>query len=290
MSLGAATAMGTVRLTVSDLGRARDYYERVIGLHVTEVDNGDAIALNAGGGPALLELHGDMAAPRLDPSRTGLFHFALLLPNRRELALALVRIAREGGSLTGASDHLVSEALYMSDPDGNGIEIYRDRPRSEWEREGESGVRMATLPLDLDDLVGELGGDVSGTPSMPAGTVIGHVHLQVRDLESSDAFYAGLIGFDVMQRSYPGALFVSAGGYHHHLGLNIWNSRGAPAPEPGSIGLRSFDVVLGDGEELEYVLTRLRAAGVEVGSVDGSSTPTAATRDPSGNRVLLRAR
>jgi catechol 2,3-dioxygenase len=290
MSLGGATTMGTVRLTVSDVGRARDYYERVIGLRGTEVDNGSAIALSAGGGPALLELHGDMSAPRLDPSRTGLFHFALLMPNRRELALALVRIAREGGSLTGAADHLVSEALYLSDPDGNGIEIYRDRPRSDWERDGESGVRMATLPLDLDDIVGELGEDVSGTPAMPAGTVIGHVHLQVRDLESSNAFYAGLIGFDVMQRSYAGALFVSAGGYHHHVGLNIWNSRGASPPDPGSIGLRWFEVVLGDGDELEYVLTRLRAAGVEAGPVDGAATPTAATRDPSGNRVLLTVR
>jgi catechol 2,3-dioxygenase len=290
MSLGAATTMGTVRLTVSDVARSRDYYERVIGLRGTEVDNGGAIALSAGGGPALLELHGDMSAPRLDPSTTGLFHLALLLPNRRELALALVRIARGGGSLTGAADHLVSEALYLSDPDGNGIEIYRDRPRSDWEREGESGVRMATLALDLDNVVGELGDDVSATPSMPAGTVMGHVHLQVRDLESSDEFYAGLIGFEVMQRSYPGALFVSAGGYHHHLGLNIWNSRGASPPEPGSVGLRSFDVVLGDGDELEYVLTRLRAAGCETTPLDGSPTPAASTSDPSGNRVVLRAR
>ncbi len=199
--------------------------------------------------PPLLSLVGDGSAPPRDPRQTGLYHFAILVPTRRDLAVALVRLAQGGWQLDGASDHLVSEALYLSDPDGNGIEIYRDRPRAEWRRGPDGQLSMATLPLDLDDLLGELQTapvDPVGDAQMPDGTRIGHVHLQVAELEQTEAFYAGVLGFDVMVRGYPGALFVAAGGYHHHVGLNTWHSRGGSTPPSGGIGLRAYELKLGD--------------------------------------------
>jgi catechol 2,3-dioxygenase len=283
VSIDPATSMATVRLTVSDLARSRAFYERAVGLLGTERDDG-TIALAPPGRPALIELLGDSTAPALDRRATGLFHLAILLPSRRDLALALTRLARARWPLDGASDHLVSEALYLSDPDGNGIEIYRDRPREEWRRSA-GQIEMATLRLDLDGVLAELGGGDATEPAVPAGTTVGHVHLQVSDIHSAEAFYSGILGFDVTVRGYPGALFVSAGGYHHHLGLNTWHSAGSGPPAPGAIGLRSFDVLLPTEAELVAVLERIRAAGVQETAVDGGTL----IRDPSGNGVVLRA-
>jgi catechol 2,3-dioxygenase len=278
------TSMGRVRLTVSDVDRSQAFYERAIGLRPTELEDG-AVALGVDGEPPLIELRGDPTAPSLDPRAPGLFHLAILLPDRAELAMALARLAQARVPLSGASDHLVSEALYLSDPDGNGIEIYRDRPRDEWHfRDGD--LQMATLPLDLDSLIGELSGRTEVTPLAPGGTRMGHVHLQVSDLDEAERFYNGALGFDVMVRGYPGALFVSAGGYHHHLGLNTWHSAGSPPAAPGAIGLGSFEIVLPNAEELDRVLARARAAGIETHDrPDGSLV-----HDPFGNGVLLRAR
>src|ERR1700691_5083623 len=157
VSIDPATSMATVRLTVSDLARSRAFYERAVGLLGTERDDG-TIALAPPGGPALIELLGDSTAPALDRRATGLFHLAILLPSRRDLALALGRLASARWPLDGASDHLVSEALYLSDPDGNGIEIYRDRPRDEWHYQ-DGSLQMATLPLDIDGVLSELAGE-----------------------------------------------------------------------------------------------------------------------------------
>jgi catechol 2,3-dioxygenase len=275
--------MGAVRLMVSDLNRARAFYEQAIGLRASETEDGGLTLAAEDGGP-LVELYGDAAARALDRRATGLFHLAILLPSRRDLALALVRLAQARWPLDGASDHLVSEAIYLSDPDGNGIEIYRDRPRSEWRHAGDQ-LEMATLPLDLDDVLGELSTEDGFQALAPAGTAMGHVHLQVADLAEAETFYSEVLGFDVMVRLYPGALFVSAGGYHHHLGLNIWNSRGAAPPPPGSVGLRSFEVVVPDSDELQRVLARAEAAGIGVQDT-GSG---ALMRDPAGNGVILRA-
>ncbi|MDQ2839407.1 MAG: VOC family protein, partial [Actinomycetota bacterium] len=215
------TEMGTVRLTVCDLDRSRGFYEQVLGLRGTELDNG-AIALGAGGERPLVELEGNSSAPGLDRGATGLFHLAILMPTRLDLGFALARLVAARWPLDGASDHLVSEALYLSDPDGNGIEVYRDRPRDEW-RQTDGQLEMATLPLDLQSIAGELKRAQGAQPAVPPETRIGHVHLQVSELEQSEAFYAGVLGFDVMVRGYPGALFVSVGGYHHHIGLNTWH-------------------------------------------------------------------
>jgi catechol 2,3-dioxygenase len=280
MAIDPGTSVGTVRLTVSDLERSRSFYEQVIGLTGAERDDG-TITFGAGDGRALVELRGDPAARPLQRRATGLFHLALLLPTRRDLAVALRRLAETRWPLDGASDHLVSEALYLSDPEGNGIEIYRDRPRDHW-RYRDGTLEMATLPLDLRDVLAELPeGDAA--EGMPAGTQMGHVHLQVAELARTEAFYAGVLGFDVTVRGYPGALFVSAGGYHHHLGLNTWRSAGAGPPPEGTVGLRSFDVVLPDEDALAAMLERVRSAGFEPQPIDGSWL----VRDPSGNGVVL---
>jgi catechol 2,3-dioxygenase len=275
------TALGTVRLTVADLDRSRRFYERVLGLHATERDDG-TLALGVADDPALIELRGDSAAPRLNRRAPGLYHLAILLPTRLDLAFALARLAQTRWPLDGASDHLVSEALYLSDPDGNGIEICRDRPRPEWPRSGDQ-LQMATMPLDLDDVIGEVRAVSELQDSAPRGTRIGHVHLQVADLAAAEAFYHGVLGFDVMVRGYPGALFVSAGGYHHHVGLNTWHSAGASPATPGSIGLRSFTVELPDRRGLDSVLARIDAAGLPHERQPNGFL----VRDPFANAVLL---
>src|SRR2546423_10081904 len=190
-----ATQIGTVRLTVSDPTRSRSFYEHAIGLRPLDRHDG-TVALGADGGDPLVELRADASAPALDHRHTGLYHLAILVPTRRDLALALIRLAETRWPLDGASDHLVSEALYLADPDGNGIEIYRDRPREQWPRSGDQ-LEMATLPLDLDDLLAERGDADRSQQLVPAETRIGHVHLQVADLREAEDFYAGVLGFEV---------------------------------------------------------------------------------------------
>jgi len=277
------TMLGPVRLAVSDLGRSRGFYEQAIGLRASELDDG-TLALGPAGESALVELRGDSSAPRLNRRAPGLYHLAILVPTRRDLAFALARLAQARWPLDGASDHLVSEALYLSDPDGNGIEIYRDRPREEWPRSGDR-LEMATLPLDLDGLIDELRDASELQTQAPAGTRIGHVHLQVADIAEAEAFYHGVLGFDVMVRGYPGALFVSAGGYHHHIGLNTWHSAGAGPATEGSVGLRSFTVELADRSELGAVLGRVRAAGIATSDVPEGVL----VRDPFGTAVIFAA-
>jgi catechol 2,3-dioxygenase len=291
--IAAATTMGTVTLTVPDLARSRAFYEAVIGLRTQELDDG-RLAMGVDDNLALVTLRGDADAPALNRRATGLFHLALLTPSRRELAHSLARIASTRWPLDGASDHLVSEALYLSDPDGNGIEIYRDRDRSEWARDDSGQLQMATLRLDLQDLAGELQAAGAVPEALAAGTRMGHVHLQVGDIAQAEAFYHGVLGFDVTVRAYPGALFVSAGGYHHHLGLNTWNSAGSGPPAPGSVGLRSFEVRLPHAAEFQRVLERARTAGVTVDDADPLLTEAppdadvAIVHDPFGSAIILR--
>ena len=284
MTIDPATSLGTVELTVAALDAQAAFYRDAIGLR--EIRRGDdTVELGAPGADTpLVTLVGRPDAPLRPPRTTGLFHLALLVPSRAELARALHRVTGEGHRFTGASDHLVSEALYLDDPEGNGIEIYRDRPSDEWTYVG-GRLEMATLPLDIDGiLAGVPAGDTGD--GMAVGTRIGHVHLQVAAIPAAEAFYVGALGFEPTVRRYPGVLFVSAGGYHHHLGLNTWAGEGAPAPPEGALGLRRFTIVLPDRVALEEALGVAAAAGLEVADENGQTVDA----DPSGNRAMLTTR
>jgi catechol 2,3-dioxygenase len=281
------TKLGAVRLTVHDLERSTQFYERLLALQPRAVSR-STVAFSTASGELIVELTGAPEAPARDPNQTGLFHFAVLFPSRRDLAVALVRLATARWPLSGASDHLVSEALYLNDPDGNGIELYADRPRESWQFMQNGQVAMDTLPLDIDALVQELELDPPESEGrdrlIPAGTRMGHIHLQVASIPEAEQFYAGLLGFDVMARVRDSALFVSAGGYHHHIGLNTWNSRNGSTPQTESVGLRSFDLWLPDERALDAALSSVSAAGLPLLEAQGGSL----VRDPSGNSLVLQ--
>ena len=240
--------IGRVALTVNDLAGARAFYEAVLGLDRLGGDGG--VALLGAGDRAFLELREDRAARRSSPGEAGLFHTAFLMPSRAALGRWLRHVAARRVPLQGASDHLVSEALYLSDPEGNGIEVYADKPRDVWPMEGGS-IRMSTDPLDIDDLLAAADRSWSGAPE---GTVVGHVHLQVGAVREAEAFYSGVLGFDIVTH-YPGATFLGSGGYHHHLGANVWNSRGAPRRTYPSTGLADVEI-LADAAELDAIVAR----------------------------------
>jgi catechol 2,3-dioxygenase len=277
-----STAVGAVHLTIADLARSLTYYQSSLGLAVHRQN--DRTARLGAGGPDLLVLEQHEHA-RPVHGATGLYHFALLVPSRADLARALRRLAATNTVLQGAADHGVSESLYLADPDGNGIEIYRDRPRDEWPFPG-GRLRMVTEPLDFESLLAEAGPEQDRGP-MPAGTKMGHVHLRVANLADAERFYVEVVGFELMQRFGPGALFVAAGGSHHPLGMNTWESAGAPAPPPGAIGLRHFELLVPDAAALSKVAARVEAAGIPAERVDGGRL---SLRDPAGNALELRIR
>jgi catechol 2,3-dioxygenase len=266
-----------VTLAIADADRSVAFYRDFLGLEVLRAD-GSRIALGVAG-TELIALEADSALQPPSRGTTGLYHVAILLPTRADLAQILRRLV-DAGHRFGASDHLVSEALYLNDPDRNGLEIYRDRPRTEWRWRG-SRVEMDTIQFDGAGVMRDLR-EVREPWRMPAGTRIGHIHLKVADLGEAETFYHGVLGFDVTT-TYPGALFLSAGGYHHHIGANTWESAGGTPPPPGSTGLRSFTINLPDATALGQVQSRLAAAGVPLRDRDGAM----AAEDPVRNSVLL---
>jgi catechol 2,3-dioxygenase len=274
-------------LQVSDLASALGFYEGLLGFRQAG-RNGRSVALSATGRPpyaiVLVERPG---APPKPPRTTGLYHVAIRLPSRRALAEVLIRLATHSWPFQGFADHLVSEALYLADPDGNGLELYADRPPERWtQRNGQ--IVMGTEPLDVDGLVAEADGESASWNGIDPGTDIGHVHLHISDLARSEAFYHGLLGLNVTQRGYPGALFLSAGGYHHHLGINTWVGAGAPPPPAEAVGLLSFALQIPDGEAWRAVLARLAGAGMAPeGQHDCPDERIALVRDPDGLGVEL---
>lgn len=278
------TSMGAVSLTVRDLDRSEAFYRDVLGFKPLP-RMGDTLSLTANGKTPLLELRGDASAKPRPRHTTGLYHFAVLMPSRWDLARSLQRLADVGYPIQGGTDHLVSEAIYLSDPDGNGIELYRDRPREGWELINKE-IHMESDPLDFNGILGELKDEPPAWDGLAADTRMGHVHLNVADLAETEHFYHGLLGFEVMMRRATGALFISAGGYHHHLGLNTWDGAGAPPPPPGTVGLLEYRIVLPDIKELGNVAGRVKEAGIAAEEVDEGFL----IRDPSQNGILLTHR
>ncbi len=286
--LPAETSMGPVHLRVADMDQALAFYHDVLGLQPPpQASSAAAVTLYGLDGRVLVALStGPGVRPR-PPRSTGLYHFAILTPDRASLGATLRRLLETRYPIQGASDHGVSEAVYLADPDGNGIEIYRDRPRAEWPFEN-GELAMVTESLDAEGVLAESTGDWEG---LPRGTRMGHIHLQVRDLAEAEDFYTRGLGLDLMQRFPPvaqglgraSAAFMSAGGYHHHVGINTWASAGAPPPPQDAAGLQHFTLLLPNMNAIEAARTRLQTAGVLVEPQDDALL----VRDPSGNAVRL---
>jgi catechol 2,3-dioxygenase len=282
MSLPPDTHIAYARLQVRDLDRALAFYRDALGLRVID-QTADSARLSATGStPFLIELIAVPNAIAKPPRSSGLYHVAIRLPDRTSLARTFYRLVSLGVPFQGFADHQVSEALYLPDPDGNGLELYRDRPRDEWRLDG-AQVTMGSDPLDVEALLAEgAGGTGDG---IDARTDIGHVHLHVGDLARAEAFYVAALGMDVMQRGYPGALFVAAGGYHHHLGLNIWAGRNAPPPPANAVGLRAYGIHIPSASDWQAAVERLRASGAAVSEDDDGGWRSARAHDGEGNTV-----
>jgi catechol 2,3-dioxygenase len=274
-----STRMGPVHLSVSDLDRSVDYYRHAVGLSLSSQD-GLRATLGVEGTDLLVltEEPGAMSST----GYCGLYHFALLLPRRADLARWLVHAVRDGVAMTGMADHFVSEALYLSDPDDHGIEIYWDRPRDMWE--GLVASRMTTVRLDVDDLVSEVREEEAVPYSgLPPGTVMGHVHIRVSAIPATTAFYRDTLGFGLMATFGNQAAFLSAGGYHHHLGANTWESAGNPPAPPGTARLLQLNIVLPTAEDVQILAGRVASKGREPTHLDYGVM----VHDPSGNPVVL---
>jgi catechol 2,3-dioxygenase len=281
-SLDPRVTVGAVSLTVADLDRSLGYYQDNIGLKLHET-NGNAAVLGTGTTP-LVKLH-ELPGARRVHRATGLYHFAILLPSRLELARIIRHVIETRTPVTGAADHLVSEALYLPDPDGHGIEIYRDKPRSAWY--DEDGTLIAdTLPLDVDGILEELTSETQPWNGIHPDTVMGHVHLHVANLAEADGFYVDVLGFSKPPTTFPvpTASFVNAGGYHHHLGLNTWAGVGAPPPPDDAARLLVYEILFPDAGALAPVIDRLKASEIHpVEQEEGWLV-----QDPSRNNILLR--
>lgn len=286
-SLPETTRTGQVRLRVADLERSLAFYRDTLGYQVQSNGERSVRLSSAHGGTAHFQLDEVAGVPPKPWKMAGLFHAAIRMPARVDLARTIRRLADHEWPVPGMADHGVSEAFYLNDPDGNGLEIYADRPRDKWP-EHEGVLAMVSDPLDLESLFGTLNGVATDDGSITPGSDIGHVHLQVSDLGRAERFYAEILGFDVTQRTYQGALFVSAGGYHHHVGLNVWAGRGVPGPRDDVAGLIDFTILLPHRDALDAVASRLDAAGIGYErSGDATGCSSLMTQDLDGIGVVL---
>jgi catechol 2,3-dioxygenase len=283
VSIAPTTQIGPISLTVADLERSIRFYEDVLGLSL--IQQKSHTAMFGVDVPLLLLTEQSGARPR--PARsTGLYHFAVLVPGRTDLACALRHLLDIGYPLKEALDHGVSEALYLADPDGNGIEIYRDRPRSAWPwHNGRLLATSSSDPLDMESLLSELDESDHAWNGLPPQSRVGHLHLQVADLAQTAAFYRDVLGFEEAITGVPGALFLAAGGYHHHLALNTWYSLGASRPTAETAGLRFFTICVPEMPEVERLANHLEVAGIPLRRTSDSLI----LRDPEGNGILLTA-
>ena len=271
------TELGAVRLAVRDLARMSRFYQEMIGLSVLDLGK-NYVELGVDG----MRLVGLVSKPEgvSSPYSTGLYHLAVLLPDRLELGRWLRYYLETGYRLDGAGDHLVSEALYLSDPEGNGIEMYRDRPREDWEII-DGRIKMDTLPVDIQSMIRETPRE--GFNGLPAGTKMGHVHLQVNNVSTVSAFYQQILGFDLVAQ-LPGAGFLSAGGYHHHIGMNTWRSFRGDIAAPNALGLIDYEVLLPDQKALDPILRQLSEQKVAYEQNNGGIR----LQDPAGIWIIIR--
>jgi len=275
-------SVGPVWLRTKDLDSMMSFYEEDFGLKIVRSD-GDytALATSATSEPIII-LHHDEKASSPPPNATGLYHYALLVPYRQSLAAAYLTLGGKGVVFDGYADHQVSEALYLSDPEGNGIEIYSDRPRGEW-KFNEDGVEMTTQPLNLDSLIKELPTEKAGSVNALAEeTRVGHMHLKVSDLQTSVSFYQDALGFELM-RYWGSAAFLSAGGYHHHIGMNTWESLGGPAARKTWTGLEYFALTISKAN-LDELSTRLTLTPV----LQGNNSPSLFVSDPDDINLVFK--
>lgn len=273
------THIGRVRLQVADLPRSLAFYRDLLGWQQAS-DSPGLASLSAGADqPVRIELFERSGAHPKPTHSAGLYHIAIRVPDRAALGALLQRLIQANYPLQGGADHLVSEAIYLADPDGNGVELYRDRPRSDWPWHGDT-VQMSSDPLDVQGILRQAAQPWQGLPEQ---TDIGHVHLQVSDLAQAERFFVKLIGLDVTQRNYPGALFMAAGGYHHHVGSNIWSSRGAPPAPAEAAGLAFFELVIPDADSRQQALARLEQANVALTTHEGQMLASS----PDGIAVLI---
>jgi catechol 2,3-dioxygenase len=271
--------IGRVALVVADLDRSVHFYTHIIGLTLRERSHN--MAHLGAGGDTLLVLEEQSGANPVQRA-TGLYHFALLLPTRRDLALALQHLLEVEAPITGYADHAVSEAIYLTDPDDHGIEIYRDRPRAEWVYPG-GGLKLTVEPFDFQGVLGELAGSQVSWAGLPPGTMMGHIHLQVASIPASEDFYINLLGFDLITRYGSDASFLSANGYHHHFGMNTWAGAGLlPAPSEAA-RLLWYEIRLPDAATLEAIEARLSQSGYTSMREENDLLVT----DPSGISIRL---
>jgi catechol 2,3-dioxygenase len=272
--------VGQSHLVVTDLAQVSGFYQSMLGLKVIEkTASGEVLGVGA---TPLLTLTTDANVRRAPQTAAGLFHTAFLMPDRTELARWLRHAAHNNVQLQGASDHLVSEAIYLADPEGNGIEIYADRPHDQWKFQQDGMVEMATLRLDLQALYDSAPEDRWN--GMADGTAIGHIHLQVGNIPEADAFYRDVLGLKLMAR-YPGASFFATGSYHHHVAANIWNSRGAGARSEHMTGLSDYTLRFNDTEALDKAVAKLDELEIKTDRRDGGIS----LRDPWGIGLTLAA-
>lgn len=274
------TYVQAVTLQVTNLDRSLLFYQDVLGFTITEQTKHSA-ALSANGQDVLVQLEQPSDVQPKAARTTGLYHFALLLPNRADLARLLMHFTKLKIEVGGA-DHLVSEAIYLADPDGNGIEVYIDRNADEWTWHN-GQVKMTVDPLQVDDIVVGVT-DLEGWTGLPSDTVMGHIHLHVSEFGKIKAFYNDGLGFEVVSKLGSEALFVSTGNYHHHIGLNTWNGAGAPRPAKNSVGLQSYTIMLPSETVRDSTIAALKRVGAPV----ERTTDAVITEDPSGNRIHLR--
>jgi catechol 2,3-dioxygenase len=278
-----ATEVGLLALTVADLERSLLFYTEAIGFAILQRD-GNTATLGVSGRPLLIltEQPGAQPWPQGGRSYTGLYHFPILMPTRADLGRWLRHWLELGLPVPGQGDHIVSEALYLADPDGHGIEVYRDRPREGWQWSN-GQVRMGTGPVDIRGLLEEAARAGEPWTGQPSGTRLGHMHLQVGDIAEAVTFYHDILGFDIVARM-PSALFVSAGGYHHHIGMNTWHSLRAGQPPADSVHLRFYTIDLPTDEARRAVLARLDTANIPHTAANGIVT----LHDPWQNTILLQ--